>query len=188
MMNGRGRGHAEWPSPSSCRCASRSTSTPPAMTKYAVPHAHDLDLGAIEPRQHRPGDDLVDRAEHRRAGAEIEHAVDRVDERVELVGAEQDRDLEFVAQPARDLDDARLMRGIERDQRLVEQQQLRLAEQRLAEQQRAGARRPRVRRSSGARDRARRPDRAPSRSRAASPRRAAKSRSARPSAALATTS
>ena len=48
--------------------------------EYAVPYAHDLDLGAVEPRKNRPGDDLVDRPQHRRAGAEIEHAVDRVDQ------------------------------------------------------------------------------------------------------------
>ncbi len=94
----------------------------------------DFDLGAIEARQHRPGHNLVDRADHRRACAEIEHAVDRVDERVELVGAEHDRDLEIVADAPRGFDDALLMRRVERDQRLVEQQQARPAEQCLAEQ------------------------------------------------------
>ena len=102
--------------------------------EIAVLDAHDLDLRPVEARQHRPGDDLVDRADHRRAAAEIEHAVDRVDQRIELVGAEHDRDLELVADAPRDLDDALLMRRIERDQRLVEQQQPRPAEQRLAQQ------------------------------------------------------
>ena len=66
--------------------------------------------------------------------AEIENPVDRVDQRIELVGAEQDRDLEIVADAPRDLDHALLVRRIERDQRLVEQQQARPAEQRLAQQ------------------------------------------------------
>ena len=101
----------------------------------AVLDAHHLDLRAVEARQHRAGDDFVDRADHRRAGAEIEHAVDRVDQRIEFVGAEDDRDLQLVAQPPRDVDDALLVGRVERDQRLVEQQQPRPAEQRLAEQQ-----------------------------------------------------
>ena len=101
----------------------------------AVLDAHHLDLRAVEPRQHRPGDDFVDRADHRRAGAQIEHPVDRVDQRIELVGAEEDRDLQFVAQPPRDVDDALLVGRIERDQGFVEQQQARPAEQRLAQQQ-----------------------------------------------------
>ena len=94
----------------------------------------DLDLRAVEAGQHRSGHNLVDRADHRRAGAEIENPVDRVDQRIQLMRAEQDRDLEIVADAAGDLDDALLMRRIERDQRLVEEQQARPAEQRLAQQ------------------------------------------------------
>src|SRR5271170_8223712 len=101
----------------------------------AILDAHDFDLRTVEPREHRAGDDLVDRAEHRRAAAQIQHAIDRIDERVELVSAEDDRDLQLVAQTPRNGDDAGLMRGIERDEGFVEQQQFRAAEQRLAEQQ-----------------------------------------------------
>ena len=103
--------------------------------KEAVLDAHHFDFGAIQARQHRSGDDFVDRANHRRAGAEIEYAVDRVDQRIEFVGAEDDRDSQLVAQAARDVDDALLVGRVERDQRLVEQQQPRPAEQRLAQQQ-----------------------------------------------------
>ena len=102
--------------------------------EIAVPDPHDLDLRAVEARQHRAGHDLLDRADHRAAAAQIEHPVDGVDERVELVGAEQDRDLEVVADAPGDLDHALLVGGIERDQRLVEQKKARAAEQRLAEQ------------------------------------------------------
>ena len=73
-------------------------------------------------------------ADHRRPAAEVEDAVDRVDQRIELVRAEQDRDLEVVAHAARDFDHALLMRRVERDQRLVEQQQARPADQRLAQE------------------------------------------------------
>ena len=33
--------------------------------EIAIPDAHDLDRRSIEARQHRPGDDVVDRADHR---------------------------------------------------------------------------------------------------------------------------
>ena len=66
----------------------------------AVPHPHDLDFGVVEARQDGAGDDVLDRADDRLAGAEIEHPVDGVDERVEFVGAEQDRELEVVAEGA----------------------------------------------------------------------------------------
>src|SRR5271157_2466341 len=102
--------------------------------EIAVLDVDDFDIRPVEARQHRPGDHLVDRADHCPSPAEIENAIDRVDQRIELVGAEHDRDLEVVADAASDLDDALLMRRIERDQRLVEQQQPRPAEQRLAQQ------------------------------------------------------
>src|SRR5271155_5309212 len=101
--------------------------------EVAVPDAHHLDLRAIEPREHGPGDDFIDRADHRRARAEIKHPVDGVDQGIEFVRAEQDRDLQFVAQPPRDIDDALLMRWIEGDQRFVEQQQAGPPEQGLTE-------------------------------------------------------
>ena len=37
--------------------------------EIAVLHPDDLDLRAVEPRQHRPGDDFVDGSEHGRAAA-----------------------------------------------------------------------------------------------------------------------
>src|SRR5271166_3060631 len=102
--------------------------------EIAVLGANDLDQRSIEARQHRAGDDLVDRADHRRARPQIKNPVDGVDQRVELVRAEHDRDLEIVANPPRGFDDALLMRGVERDQRLVEQEETWPAEQRLAQQ------------------------------------------------------
>ena len=141
--------------------------------------AHHFDLRAIEARKHRAGDDLVDRADHRRAAAEIEHAVDRVDQRIEFVGAEDDGDLR-----ARRAAAARCRRrpsDAPDRARSAARRAAAAAADRAAPGSAAGAgaRRPRVRRSSGAPDRARRHDRAPSRFRAASPCRAGRSRSAR---------
>src|SRR5271167_646541 len=58
--------------------------------EIAVLDVDDLDVRAIETRQHRAGHDVLDGADHRRSAAEIEHAVDGVDQRIELVGAEKD--------------------------------------------------------------------------------------------------
>src|SRR6202021_1980199 len=102
--------------------------------EIAILDAHHFDRRAIEARQHRPVNDVVDRPDHRLAPAEIEHAVDRVDQRIELVGAEQDRNLQIVADAPCGFNDALLMRRVERDQWLVEQQQTRAADERLAQQ------------------------------------------------------
>src|SRR5579863_1378817 len=101
----------------------------------AAADPHNLDLGPIEARQSRAGDDLVDRAEHGLAGAEIEDAIDRMDQWIKLMGAEEDCDLELVAEALRGLDNAFLMGGIKADQRLIEQEQSRLADQRLRKQE-----------------------------------------------------
>ena len=95
---------------------------------------HHVDVGAVEPRQHRRGDDLVDGAKHGLAVAEIEHAVERADELVELVRAEQNRDAALAADAAHHVDRHLLVSRVEADQRLVEQQQLRLPNQRLRQQ------------------------------------------------------
>ena len=69
------------------------------------------------------------------AAAEIEHAIERAEQRIEFVRAEQHGDAEFLLQRARQFDDRPLMMRIEADQRFVEQQQARAAEQRLRQQQ-----------------------------------------------------
>src|SRR5271157_5753025 len=52
--------------------------------EIALPDPYDLDLRAVEARQHRAGHHLLDRTDHRRAAAEVEHPIDGVDERIEL--------------------------------------------------------------------------------------------------------
>src|ERR1700724_2469180 len=54
-----------------------------------------LDLGPVERRQHRTRDHLVDGAERRAPPPEIKHAVERAEQRIELVRAEQEGDPEF---------------------------------------------------------------------------------------------
>ena len=88
-----------------------------------------------KPRQHRRGDDFLDGAEHRLAVAEIEHAVERAEQLVEFVRAEQHGDLALAADLAHHVDRDFLVARIEADQRLVEQQQFRFADQRLRQQQ-----------------------------------------------------
>src|SRR6185437_1849015 len=81
---------------------------------------HHADIGSEKSRQYRRCDDFVDGAEHRLAVAEIEHAVERAEQLVELVRAEQDSDLALAADPAHHVDRDLLMARVEADQRLVE--------------------------------------------------------------------
>ena len=67
--------------------------------------------------------------------AEVQHPVERAEQRIELVRAEQHGDPQLPLQLAHELHHALLMRRVETDERLVEEQQARLAEQRLREQQ-----------------------------------------------------
>ena len=96
---------------------------------------HHLDLGAVELRQHRRGGDFRHGAERGMAVAEIEHAVERADQLIEFVGAEQHRDVALAGKAADQVDHRLLIAIIEADERLVEQQELRLAKKRLRQQQ-----------------------------------------------------
>jgi len=69
------------------------------------------------------------------AVAEIKHAVERPEQLVELVRAEQHGDLPLAANPAHHIDRNFLAVGVEADQRLVEEQKPWRADQRLCEQQ-----------------------------------------------------
>src|SRR3984957_6419276 len=100
----------------------------------ATADAQDFDFRAIEARQCRAGNDLVDRAEHGLAGAEVQDPVDRAQKRIDLMRAEEYRDSQFYRQPLARLYPALLMGRIEADQRLVEQQQFGSADQRLRQQ------------------------------------------------------
>src|SRR5262252_4055956 len=94
-----------------------------------------LDVGSVESAQHRAGDHLVDPAERRMGAAEIEHAVERAQQRIDLVRAEQHRQAQRAADISHHVDHRLLMVRIEADERLVEQEELRLADQRLRNQE-----------------------------------------------------
>src|SRR5262245_5479476 len=96
--------------------------------------AEDLDFGAIQSRQHRRIDTLVHLAKPRLPIAEIQNTVERAEQLVELVGAEQNGDLSLVANGAHDVNRDFLMARVKVDQGLVEQQQFRIADQRLRQQ------------------------------------------------------
>src|SRR5262245_22887024 len=93
--------------------------------------AKDLDIGAIQSRQHRCVDYLVHRAQHRLPIPEIENTVERTEQLVELVSAEQNGYLSLAANGAHDVNRDFLMAGVETDQGLVEQQQFRMSDERL---------------------------------------------------------
>src|SRR5260221_5361857 len=91
--------------------------------------AYDLNRRAVEPREHGRRDHVFDRAECRLGIAEIEHPVDRAEKLVQFMGAEQDGDLQFAAEPAREVDDRSLIARVEADQRLVAEEGSRAAAQ-----------------------------------------------------------
>src|ERR1019366_149509 len=64
---------------------------------------------------------LHDGAEHRLAVAEIEHAVERAEQLIELMRAKQHGDLALAADLAHHVDRHLLMACVEADQRLIEQ-------------------------------------------------------------------
>src|SRR5580698_1203662 len=81
--------------------------------------ADHLDGRLIERGEHRRGDDLVDRPECGVPAREIEHAIDRTEQRVELMRAEQHGDTKLPLQGFRQADDGVLVMRIETDERLV---------------------------------------------------------------------
>ncbi len=110
----------------------------------AVLDPQHLDGRAVEPRQHRAGHHLLDGAERRAAAPEIEHAVHRAEQRIELVGGEEHGDAERLLDALHQRHHRLLIAGIEADQRLVEQQQLGFARAAPAPAAAAAARRRRA--------------------------------------------
>src|SRR4029077_13625256 len=96
---------------------------------------HHIDVGAVKPRQDGRGDHFIDRSDGRLPVAEIKHAVDGADERVDLMSAEKHGELELAIELRNEADDSFLMIEVEAEQGLVEKQQARLAEKRLSEQE-----------------------------------------------------
>ena len=95
----------------------------------------DVDRRPIKFRQDWRRYHLLDRAERRMSAAEIKHLVDGVEQRVQFMRAEEHGDPELGLQAFDQLDDLLLTARIEADQRFVEEQQFRVADQRLRQQQ-----------------------------------------------------
>src|ERR1700749_376933 len=72
-------------------------------------HPDHLDLVAIETRQHRAGDHLLDRPKRRLPTPEIEHAIKRPEQRVQLMRAEDHGDAKLHLQRFHQFHHAALM-------------------------------------------------------------------------------
>src|SRR5260363_342288 len=94
-------------------------------------YAQHFDCRAIQPRQYRAGNDFIDSAKRRRAVAEIERAVERGQQWVQLMRAEQDSEMPRLLYAANQRDDVLLMRRVQANQRLNEQKEDGFAEQAL---------------------------------------------------------
>src|SRR5215469_3619853 len=71
----------------------------------------DIDLGAIEPREHRGRNHLIDRPQRRLAATEIEHPINSAEKRVQFVRGEQNCHPKLVLQSLRERDDLTLVTG-----------------------------------------------------------------------------
>src|SRR5260364_387809 len=78
-------------------------------------YAQHFDCRAIQPRQYRAGNDFIDSAKRRRA-------VERGQQWVQLMRAEQDSEMPRLLYAANQRDDVLLMRRVQANQRLIEQQ------------------------------------------------------------------
>src|SRR5580704_7876212 len=63
--------------------------------EHSTLQEHHVDVGPVKPRQDRGRDHFLDRADRGLPVTQIEDAIDRTDERIDLVGAEKHGELEF---------------------------------------------------------------------------------------------
>src|SRR2546421_10342300 len=94
-----------------------------------------LDRHAEEPRQRLARDHISRPAADRAAAGDIDDLVDEAEDRVDVVRDEQDGDVLLLADPAHERGDRGLAREVEAVERLVQQEQLRAADERLGNQQ-----------------------------------------------------
>ena len=97
--------------------------------------AQHVDRGAVEHGQRVGGDDLLGRAHHRAAVGEVDDLVEVGQDRVDVVGDQQHRDVLAAAHRWISALTDGLVGDVEAVQRLVEHQQLRPADQGLGDQQ-----------------------------------------------------
>ena len=96
--------------------------------------ARDMHRRAVEGGKDPAVDHLVHGADRGMAAAEIEDLVDGRKDRIDLVGREQDGDAAFARNAADEIDDRLLVRGVEADERLVEDEKPRFAHHRLGDE------------------------------------------------------
>ena len=61
----------------------------PRHDKNPPAEPHDVDFRSIQTRQHGAGDHIIDGAERCMTGAQIKHAIQRTDQRIELMRTEK---------------------------------------------------------------------------------------------------
>ena len=107
------------------RCSSRADDDQPAA------HLHHVDPRPVELREHRRRHDLRGRADPEPPVHEVEHPVHQRQHRVDLVGDEQHGGAGGAAPLVDQSGDGALVGEVEREQRLVAQQHLGVADERL---------------------------------------------------------
>src|SRR2546430_7752020 len=101
----------------------------------SVGRAEDFDRDAVQRAERLSRDDLLRRPFDRRAAGEVDDAVEVADDRVHVVRDEHDCNALLGADSAYERRDADLIRKVEAVERLVEEQQLRAADERLRDEQ-----------------------------------------------------
>jgi hypothetical protein len=88
---------------------------------------NDFYFGPVQPRERRPGNHFVHRSNNGSGTAKIQNAVNRIQQRIELMGAENDGDFELPLASPHDFVDLLLVSRIEADERFIEQKKPRLS-------------------------------------------------------------
>ena len=101
----------------------------------AVARAQHEDVRAVEVGEHVGAQHLVGRAQREAAVRDVEDAVDLAEQRVDVVGHEQNRGVRVLAMPVDEPDDRLLVGEVEARERLVAQQQARVVGERLSDAQ-----------------------------------------------------
>src|SRR5437868_1069457 len=90
---------------------------------------------SVQGRQDLARDHVLRRALHRGAAGEVDDPVERRDDGVDVVRDEHDGHVLLVADAAHELGDTGLVREVEAVERLVEEQELRPADERLGDEE-----------------------------------------------------
>ena len=101
----------------------------------APARADHVDRRCVQLAQHLGAQHLARRADAEPPAGEVEHPVDVLEDRVHVVGDEQHAEPALAAVPVDQVADDPLRAQVERDQRLVAQQQAGVARERLADAQ-----------------------------------------------------